>query len=340
MRRLPNWPGNILLLTATIVVFFGGVELLLRVTGIEKGRPMPVPIYRKNDDPRISYELKPSMKAKALRSTITTDRRGFRSPEPDPAKKTIAFLGDSIAFGYGVEDFETVPARLHASLDGRYNVLNAAVPGYNLKQEAATYETKIRDLRPGALVLVFYFNDLQYLEPAVLDPSGNIQPPGTPPWRPTCNPVETGVLGLIPGRCWLDLHSAFYRATKKFVNARQERRVLKTQETALQSTGFVDSVKEENLRAYGRQLRAFSATLPTDLPRLFVIWPEKELHFVTRPQIRALAEESGFRVLDLYEVFGNRPESLRWDTVHPSSKTAAEAAEVIRAAMEHHRLLP
>ena len=73
---------------------------------------------------------------------------------------------------------------------------------------------------------------------------------------------------------------------------------------------------------------------------LFVIWPEKQLHLQSTVKLRAIAEKQDFQVLNLYEVFGNKPESLSWDTVHPSAKTIEEAANVTGAALEEWKLLP
>lgn len=341
MPRLKQWSGNILLLAAALVVFFGGIELLLRMTGVEKGRPEPIPIYRRNEDPRINYDLKPSMRVRALRSVITTDSRGFRSPEPDAAKETIAVLGDSIVFGYGVEDDETVAARLAASLEHRYNVVNAGVPGYNLRQEAATYATKLRALDPVMLILVFYGNDLGNAEPSVLDASGNIQASGAPSWTPTCNPIEAGILGWLPGRCWLDLHSAFYRAVKKIVSARTQREQRRArQENPPATEPRQDAEDAANFLLYEREFRAFARTLPPTLRKLFVVWPDDELRAAIRPRLRAMAERAGFRVVDLHDTFEGGVETLSWDTVHPSAKTTARAAEAMKSAMEEHRLLP
>jgi hypothetical protein len=54
-------------------------------------------------------------------------------------KQTILCLGDSITYGYGVDDAHTYPARLQAVLDrefpGRYSVLNGGVDAYPIAFE-------------------------------------------------------------------------------------------------------------------------------------------------------------------------------------------------------------
>lgn len=327
---------NIGLLIGSTLLFFSGIESVLRATGLEKGRPVPPPLFQTNPNPDISYELKPNMRERAYRSTIKTNSLGFRSPELDPTKPTMAVLGDSIAFGYGLENDETITAQLSTLFEETFNILNTAVLGYTLLQETATYEQKIKPLHPKALLLFFHFNDLRDMEPAELHPDGNIRPRGTPQESLQCRPITDGILQYIPGKCWLDLHSAFYRAVKKVVSRQQEFRNLKEQESTYRVTGFVDAVTEEQLQTYSHTLRHLTSSLPKNLHRLFVIWPEKELHLIARPKLEVIAASQGFSVLDLYEVFGNSPQTLSWDTIHPSANTAKQAAAIIKAALEHH----
>lgn len=61
---------------------------------------------------------------------------GFRSEEIIPGKKKILLLGDSVAFGYGVADNQTLGYFLSQKPDAlSYQVVNAAVPGYGTDQE-------------------------------------------------------------------------------------------------------------------------------------------------------------------------------------------------------------
>lgn len=336
--RLRNVLINGGLLFGTIVFFVGTIELGLRITGLEKGHPVPPPIYQQSPDPRISYELKPHMREKAFRHAVTTNSLGFRGPEIEPGKKLIAVLGDSITFGYGLADEETMPARLQALLPN-HDILNTGVPGYDLEQEVATFERRVTPLTPSALILVFYMNDMINMDAAVLASDGNIVPAGTP-LGPTCQPIMSGILRFVPGRCWLDLHSAFYRAVKKALSARTEQRRLAEAQRAAQAHPSSESIPEKNFERYAQSLKAFAAKLPPSLPRLFVIWPDRELHAPVRVKLKPLAESEGFRVLDLYDTFGNRAETLGWDTVHPSAKTAETAANVIADALRTAKLLP
>ncbi|MEK7591224.1 MAG: SGNH/GDSL hydrolase family protein [Patescibacteria group bacterium] len=323
---------NLGLLLATCVLFFGGIEAALRMTGLVSVKPNPPKIYQPNENPEISYELKPNISERAYRSTVTTNSLGFRGPELDPKKPLLVFLGDSITFGYGLEDDETIPRKAQKALPA-WNVLNTASPGYNLRQQTAVFQEKIRKLDPKALVLIFHFNDVEDFGVAKLDDQGILRPDGWQPTKLECSPVERGLMQWIPGKCWLDMHSAFYIAVKKFVTARQGKKDLKEQETAMEDNSTEEPVTDESLRTYASYLDKLNASLPKDFPKLFVIWPERHMHPRARPKLRALAEQRGFQVLDLYDTFGNKAETLSWDTVHPSAVTAERGAEVIAEAL-------
>ncbi len=338
-KTLHPWQANLLMLVCTIVLFFAVIEILLRLT-IDNGIPRTPPIYQKSEDPELSYELKPSLSEYAFRSTIETDRRGLRSSEIHPGKKTVALLGDSIAFGYGLENDQTIGAQMNVLLPNTYNIVTAAAPGYSLGQEAALYRTKIAQLHPGTLVLIFHWNDLTLTQPDILDDDGNLHPPDWVPGTSRCSPMVTGILKMFPGQCWLDLHSAFYRTVKKIISARTEQENALQQTSDLTQDAFDDYVTDDQIQKYGNELASFSRSLPRDLSRLFVIWPERPLHFAATADLMTLAKQSGFETLNLYEVFGNRGETLSWDTVHPSAKTAEEAAAVIVSALRTWDLLP
>ena len=337
-----NFFTNFGLLVATVVLFFGGIEAALRMTGLQTTKPNPPKIFQKSVDPKISYELKPGIQERAYRSTVTTNEQGFRITTHSSAHLSphpfIVFLGDSITFGYGLEDDEAIPARIQKALP-QYTIINTAVPGYNLKQQTAVYRKKIASLMPEALVLIFHPNDLEDIGTGWLDDQGIIRPEGWKPETETCTPITTGILNFLPGKCWFDQHSAFYRAIEKFINLQQRKKDLKTTQEQSRGSLFDDDVTDAQLTTYARDLDQLVALLPPKLPRLFVIWPDRRVYFVSRPKLLKIAENHGFKTLDLYQIFGNQAETLSWDTVHPSTKTASEGAEAIHAALEHYELV-
>src|SRR5581483_189566 len=84
--------------------------------------------------------------------TIANDSRGYRDPDrPLPAEHDGVFrivcLGDSITFGFNVDQDETFPRRLERLLNQRHpghpvEVVNTAVPGWSWLQGLRFYETE------------------------------------------------------------------------------------------------------------------------------------------------------------------------------------------------------
>ncbi|MBI3769550.1 MAG: SGNH/GDSL hydrolase family protein [Deltaproteobacteria bacterium] len=75
----------------------------------------------------------------------------------------LLFLGDSIGFGYGVRDDEVTAARVAASLDHhgiRNEVINTAVPSYNMRQEVTLLERDGIRYKPDWVVVCVCWNDL------------------------------------------------------------------------------------------------------------------------------------------------------------------------------------
>ena len=97
----------------------------------------------------------------------TVDSQGFRiriHPEREGAKRVL-FLGDSVLFGWGVHDHETLTARLGnifaAQGEAPVECLNLGVPGYNTEQEYLSLVENYDRFRPDAVVVCQVSNDLE-----------------------------------------------------------------------------------------------------------------------------------------------------------------------------------
>lgn len=328
---------NLALLLTSIIVFFGGIEILLRVTGIETLHPVPPFIYRSNPNPEISYELKPNLKnAYQFKGYVSTDAHGFRSPPLMPGKPLLVTLGDSVTFGYGVNDDQTIGARLHDHFPA-YDVLNAGVPGYNLTQEVETYRTKIAALQPN-LVLLIYFPEDFGRTISWMDKDGFMRAPGWKPGTQTCAPITQGILNLVPGKCWLDLHSAFYKAVKDTVNRRLMRQIQSSDESKSFATIYDDSVTDQQWNDFTKDFERLQGSLAPDTKRLFILWPDRDIHYPTRQKLTRFLADNHWAFLDLYDFFGNRMETLPWDSVHPSPASIDEAVGIIADTLRHEGL--
>lgn len=329
---------NVSISLGTIVVFFLLVEFLLRITGIISLTPVSLKIYQNSTDAKIGYELKPNLAdvKTFFGARVSTNSLGFRGPELDAHKPTVIVLGDSITFGYGIAQNETLPAHLAAAFPA-VNILNTAVPGYGFPQETEAYATKLQKLHPKAIITIFYMGDFGR-KPSWIDAQGIMRPQGWTPAAVTCHPIDRGIMAWIPGKCWLDLHSAFYVALKKLVQRKTSTSMIHAaQEEALKHPEK-ESVTAEQLEEVRQQFARFTVLAP-GIPRLFVFWPDHEVHTSARASLTAMATRYGWKVLDLYDTFGNTIETIPGDTVHPQKQYLEQAAVVIDHALTHEKIL-
>ncbi len=122
-------------------------------------------IFRRVPDKERLYELRQGFKFKIDGVYYRINSYGLRGPEipPKSGKTRILFLGDSYAFGLGVNEEETIPSHLERILisEGKkVEVLNAGVPGYHTGQEIAFLKTDGLALSPDMVLLLFYLNDI------------------------------------------------------------------------------------------------------------------------------------------------------------------------------------
>lgn len=99
--------------------------------------------------------------------------------DPTPEKETILCLGDSITYGYGVDDAHSYPARLQSALDkdfsGRYLVLNGGVNAYPIvfEDQKFLYLWKL-GLHPNVALVGYSMNEGGPL-PQLLDRSEQVK---------------------------------------------------------------------------------------------------------------------------------------------------------------------
>ncbi|MBN1356425.1 SGNH/GDSL hydrolase family protein [bacterium] len=187
MRR--NIPFSLI----AIVLFFVGLEAVLRLSGFESKREatnLPLIIQQCNDgleqnpnqanwfessdaglvfwesSRRYIWKLSPGWQGWYRNHTVEINSMGFRGPEPGDlsGKKVIVCLGDSVTFGTGVDYAETYPAQLERILNSRvpgnrYLTICAGVPGYSSLQGMLWYENEIVNIPHDWVVAAFGFND-------------------------------------------------------------------------------------------------------------------------------------------------------------------------------------
>jgi hypothetical protein len=156
---------------AAAVLLLVVCDLLVRLTGLDQPQ-LSAPLMpdigeefnnvHRNDD-LLFYSLRPNVRAQFGPAMISTNSRGFRSPEfgdKEPGEFRIVSLGESSAFGAGVADDETYAFLLEQHLfrlggTPEYSVINAGVGAYSSYQSRVFLEERGLALEPD-LVLIYH----------------------------------------------------------------------------------------------------------------------------------------------------------------------------------------
>ncbi len=127
-------------------------------------------IIRWHDNPKIIFELIPSLEGEFRGHRLTINDKGFRSAPVVSRNKSdkhlrIVGIGDSVMFGWGVADGEDYIARLGGRMAEALpwttvDWINSAVPGYNTVNEVETLKEKLLAYEPDLVIVGYVNNDL------------------------------------------------------------------------------------------------------------------------------------------------------------------------------------
>ncbi len=114
------------------------------------------------------YELRPNFSGLYAGVLIHINSEGIRGREPSVRNDNTAFrvvvAGDSVAFGQGVREEDTLAEQLGARLQRKFSLpveaVNLGVPGYDTCQEYWRFKEKALPLGPQVALLVYYENDV------------------------------------------------------------------------------------------------------------------------------------------------------------------------------------
>jgi lysophospholipase L1-like esterase len=119
-------------------------------------------------DPELGWVLKPNVHtrvtAEKFSYELSTSSRGLRGREhayehtPDTCR--IVLLGDSVAWGWGVDDGLAFADLIERDLGPGVEVVNLSCPGYSTDQELWTLAREGRRYHPDVVMLAFVMNDV------------------------------------------------------------------------------------------------------------------------------------------------------------------------------------
>lgn len=156
------------MLTAVSLIFaLAACELVIRLTGLGNMTISQGGLYINDRD--VGWACSPDINERfflpgAFDVRVVCNSRGLRDSEKGyektPGVRRIVVLGDSFAWGYGVENNEMVSSVLQSLVPGS-ETINFGVKGYSTVQEVLRLETEGLRYDPDLTLLFFCWNDLE-----------------------------------------------------------------------------------------------------------------------------------------------------------------------------------
>jgi lysophospholipase L1-like esterase len=171
--------SNLLATLVSLVIAAFGLELLTRFV-VDDGMQFDLEMWKYARDvkqvaadPLIGHEHAPNRQARLMGVDFRTNAQGQRDREYSfervPGKLRIAMLGDSLTVGWGVpveDTFAKRIERMYAAAGIDAEVINFGVGNYNTVQEVQAFLATGHRFRPDVVVLNYFVNDAELLEPA------------------------------------------------------------------------------------------------------------------------------------------------------------------------------
>ena len=113
-------------------------------------------------DDQIGYRLKPDFDGYYPWVEVHTNSHGERIPRGprSPVDGKIVFIGDSVTFGFGELAEDTYPFAFADRIGRPHDVLNLAVPGYNLLQALGRLREALARQKPEIVLYGLCLNDI------------------------------------------------------------------------------------------------------------------------------------------------------------------------------------
>tara|TARA_B100000686_G_scaffold353917_1_gene461519 strand:- start:353 stop:1426 length:1074 start_codon:yes stop_codon:yes gene_type:complete len=145
---------NLLFSLVTIIVFSGLFVGLIEVYSLIKLDDewvCEICIF----DSEMGWKHKPNASVHSVDRTYSTNSLGFRGEEPSLNKKHILILGDSVGFGVGVSDDQSLDAHFNSQLSD-FQALNLSVSGYGIGQYYLQLKNHINLIKPRHVWIIIY----------------------------------------------------------------------------------------------------------------------------------------------------------------------------------------
>jgi len=167
-KRASAWRGRLLALLLSLTV--GGIVCEVVVRSLY-GVPLPEhwPLGMVQANPLRGWQMTPGDEHFTYQHPVRVNGLGLRGAElpmeRDPQEMRVLTLGDSMLYGQGVAEVDTLPVRLEDLLGvddparRTWRVVNGGHRAYSTHQELALLEELGARVDPDAVVLLWYSND-------------------------------------------------------------------------------------------------------------------------------------------------------------------------------------
>ncbi|MGH7288517.1 MAG: SGNH/GDSL hydrolase family protein [Myxococcota bacterium] len=349
---------RVLAVSIGVAAGLASIELLLRALEGAHERGDLRALHMARPDRPWLYGLRPGAEARLREPAdvrYLVNEAGFRDrnhplQKPEGVFRIVA-LGDSVTFGYGVEEGESYPKQLEAvfarrSTSPRVEVLNFGVGGYNAYNEATQFADLGPRYEPDLVMVQFCINDLN--DPTLHFDRQTRLELGRLPDAAFPNPAQRLPLAEPPGpvlRLCLRLRScARIHGQLAGLDALRESPAV-LEGTFAPRDGPEHVTEWRWLRARYREI----AQTASEAGAGFVVlaFPfEAQLADAERRsaqhQLEEMGREEGWQTIDLLPAFREaaRSQRLLADAWHPTTTGHRLAAEVVARALRCRGLVP
>ncbi len=305
--------ANALVVVVTILVMVGMFELVCRTvvnTGTEYHIEMwkyAVQVKRLASNPEIGHEHTPNSRARLMGADVSINSLGLRDREFPAAKpagtRRILMLGDSITFGWGVDQDKTASVvleqRLKAAGQSDVQVINSGVGNYNTAMEVAYFRDHGAALVPDVVVLNYFINDG---EP-------------TPAYRDVPTLARHAYVYPVAGGAWDDIKRRFLGGPdwKEYYSGLYDDTQPGWQKTKASIEALAQMCRERGIRL-----------IVANVPELHILAPYP--FTAVSDRVAAVAKAQGLEYLDLLPSVAQEDPSSLWVTVpdpHPNARAQA-----------------
>jgi lysophospholipase L1-like esterase len=169
---MPSFLKKIIAVLVALIVFFIFGELLIRiylhyniVYDIEMTR-YALNLKTRSENPLIGHVHKPNSSMRLMNVMVDINSDGLRDKEYPVSKDDkyrIVFLGDSLTFGWGVEQQDTFQYILEERLNDQFpvEIINFGTGNYNTEQEVHLFFDKGLKYKPDKVVVFYFINDAE-----------------------------------------------------------------------------------------------------------------------------------------------------------------------------------